>query len=75
MKALVAAIFAAGLCLAPLSSAQAITVAADPLAGLANDMSSVIEVQSCGRGTQLTPTGCRPISYGYKSKKKRAKKK
>jgi hypothetical protein len=76
MKALVATIFAAGVSLATLSSAQAIAVNAAPLAEAAKETSSVIEVQACGRGLQLTPRGCQPISFGYKAtRKKKAKKK
>ena len=75
MKALVATIFAAGVSLTTLSSAQAITVNAAPLAVAAKETSSVVDVAACGRGTQLTPRGCQPISYGYKSAhKKKAKK-
>ena len=74
MKVLVATIFAAGVSLTTLSSAQAITVTADPLAEAAKATSSVVEVQSCGRGLQLTPRGCQPISYGYKAKSKKKKK-
>jgi hypothetical protein len=77
MKTLVATIYAAGMSLTPLSSAQAITVTAAPLAQAAQEISSVVEVQACGRGTQLTPTGCRAIQYGYKRsthKKPNAKK-
>jgi hypothetical protein len=74
MKALVAAVFAAGVSLVALSSAQAITVTAAPLAEAAKATSSVLDVQACGRGTQITPRGCQPISYGYKAKKKKKKK-
>jgi len=74
MKALVATLFAAGVSLTTLSSAQAITTAA-PLAEAAKKTSSVVEVQACGRGMQITPRGCQPISYGYKSKSKKKKKK
>ena len=75
MKALVATFFAAGMSLTTLSSAQAITAA--PLAEAAKETSSVVEVQACGRGTQLTPQGCRSITYGYKKSagKKKSKKK
>jgi hypothetical protein len=71
MKTLVATIFAAGLSLTPLSSAQAITFTAAPLAEAAQQISSVVEVQAnraggCTRGYMMTPTGCRAISYGYK---------
>ena len=75
MKALVAAVFAAGVSLAALSSAQAITVTAAPLAEAAKATSSVLDVQACGRGLQATPRGCQPISFGYKAKKKKKKKK
>ena len=78
MKTLVASIFAAGMSLTTLSSAQAITVTAAPLAEAAKATSSVVEVQACGRGTQLTPRGCQPIlsryKSGHKSKKPKAKK-
>ena len=79
MKALVATIFAAGVSLTTLSSAQAITVTAAPLAEAAKETSSVVEVQTnraggCTRGYQMTPTGCRVIIYGYKSSKKKKKK-
>ena len=73
MKALVAIIFAAGVSLTTLSSAQAITAAS--LAQAAKETSSVVEVAACGRGTQITPRGCQPISYGYKAKGKKKKKK
>ena len=71
MKALVAAIFAAGMSLTPLSSAQAITVTAAPLAEAAQQTSSVVEVQTnraggCMRGYMMTPNGCRAIQYGYR---------
>ena len=75
MKALVAAIFAAGVSLTTLSSAQAITVNAAPLAEAARATSSVVEVQACGRGLQATPRGCQPISYGYKASRKKKPKK
>ena len=75
MKALVATLFAAGVSLTTLSSAQAITVSAAPLAEAAKEISSVVGVQACGRGMQTTPRGCQPISYGYKSKSKKKKKK
>lgn len=73
MKALVAIVFAAGVGLTTLSPAQAITLTAAPLAEAAKETSSVIDVQSCGRGTQLTPQGCRAISYYKKSGKKKKK--
>jgi hypothetical protein len=75
MKVLIAAIFAAGVSLTTLSSAQAITVTAAPLGEAATATSSVIDVQACGRGLQATPRGCQPISFGYKAKKKKKKKK
>jgi hypothetical protein len=78
MKALVAAIFAAGVSLTTLSSAQAITVTAAPLAEAAKETSSVVEVQGggCERGSMMTPQGCRGISWNYKrSGKKSGKKK
>ena len=69
MKTLVATIFAAGMSLTPLSSAQAITVTAVPLAEAVQDISSVVEVQGCGRGTTMTPRGCQAIlSRAKKSK-------
>jgi hypothetical protein len=79
MKTLVATIFAAGMSLTPLSSAQAITVTAAPLAEAAQEISSVVEVQTnraggCTRGYMMTPNGCRAIQYGYKRTKPRAKK-
>jgi hypothetical protein len=76
MKALVATIFAAGLSLATLSSAQAITITAAPLAEAAKETSSVVEVQGCGRGYMMGSRGCEPISWNYKrsSKKKKHKK-
>ena len=73
MKALVATIFAAGVSLTTLSSAQAITVTAAPLAEAAKETSSVVEVQACGRGYQITPQGCRAISWGYKASRKKKK--
>ena len=83
MKALVATIFAAGASLATLSSAQAFTVTAAPLAEAAKQTSSVVEVQGnvaggCERGYMMTPQGCRGISWNYKKsagKKKRKNKK
>ena len=82
MKALVATIFAAGVSLATLSSAQAFTVTAAPLAEAAKQTSSVVEVQGnvaggCERGYMMTPQGCQGISWNYRKsagKKKRAKK-
>ena len=78
MKTLVAAIFAAGMGLAPLSSAQAITVTAVPLAEAAQEISSVAEVQTnraggCTRGYMMTSRGCREIQYGYKRSTKGTK--
>ena len=81
MKTLVATIFAAGVSLTTLSSAQAITVTAAPLAEAAKETSSVVEVQGnrtggCERGYMMTPQGCRGISWNYKrSGKKSGKKK
>ena len=81
MKTLVATIFAAGVSLTTLSSAQAITVTAAPLAEAAKETSSVVEVQAnraggCERGYQMTPRGCREISYYKKpAGKKKPKKK
>ena len=76
MKTLVAIIFAAGVSLT-LSPAQAITLTAAPLAEAAKQTSSIVEVQGCGRGYQMTPTGCQGISWNYKrstGKKKKHKK-
>ena len=75
MKAL-ATIFAAGMTLTMVSSAQAITITAAPLAEAAKETSSVVEVQ-CGRGTMMNSRGtCEAISWNYKrSGKKSAKKK
>jgi hypothetical protein len=68
----IATIFAAGVSLTTLSSAQAITVTAASLAEAAKETSSVVEAQGgCGRGTMMTPRGCQAISYGYKSKSKK----
>ena len=83
MKALVATIFAAGASLTMVSSAQAITVTAAPLAEAAKEISSVVEVQGnraggCERGYMMTPQGCRGISWNYRKsagKKKSAAKK
>ncbi|MGB9366077.1 MAG: hypothetical protein WCE79_08695 [Xanthobacteraceae bacterium] len=75
MKALVATIFAAGASLTTLSSAQAITITAAPLAEAAKKASSVVEVQ-CGRGYMMGSRGCEAISWNYKrstGKKKRKK--
>jgi len=75
MKALVATIFAAGASLTTLSSAQAITITAAPLAEAAKETSSVVEVQ-CGRGYMMGSRGCEAISWNYKrstGKKKRKK--
>ena len=79
MKALLAIILAAGLSLATLSSAQAITAA--PLAEAAKETSSLVEVQKnqaggCERGYVMGSSGCQPVSWNYKKskKKKRAKK-
>ena len=63
MKTLVATIFAAGASLMTLSSAQAITVTAAPLAEAAKETSSVVEVQGnrtggCERGYIMGPRGC-----------------
>jgi len=75
MKTHVAAIFAAGMSLASLSSAQAITVTAAPLAEAAQDISAVVEVQTnraggCTRGYAMTSGGCQAItSYARKSHK------
>jgi hypothetical protein len=81
MKALVTAFFATGVSFTMLSSAQAITVTAAPLAA-AKEISSVLEVQQnraggCERGYQMSPHGCREIRYYRKpaGKKKPASKK
>ena len=74
MKVLVAAIFAAGVSLTTLSSAQAITVTVAPLAEAAKETSSVVEVQGCGRGYMMGSRGCEPISWNYKKSKKKRKK-
>jgi hypothetical protein len=77
MKALVAVMFAAGVSLTTLSSAQAITITAGPLAEAAKKASSVVEVQGCPRGTMMGSRGtCETISWNYKrsSKKKKRKK-
>jgi len=75
MKTLIATIFAAGVSLTTLSSAQAITVTAAPLAEAAKKTSSVLEVQGCGRGSMMGSTGrCEPISWNYKKSKKKKKK-
>ena len=78
MKALVATIFAAGMSLTALSSAQAITITAAPLAEAAKETSSVVEVQGCPRGTMMGSRGtCETISWNYKRstpKKKKRKK-
>jgi len=74
MKTLIATIFAAGVSLTTLSSAQAITTAA-PLAEAAKKTSSVLEAQGCGRGSMMGSTGrCEPISWNYKKSKKKKKK-
>jgi hypothetical protein len=81
MKALVAGVFAAGVSLATLSSAQAITVTAAPLAEAAKETSSVVEVQGnraggCERGYMMGPRGCQEVIWNYKrSSKKSGKKK
>jgi hypothetical protein len=77
MKALVTAIFAAGVSLTMVSSAQAITITAAPLGEAAKQASSVVEVQGCGRGYMMGSRGCEPISWNYKrstGKKKKRKK-
>jgi len=73
MKTLVAAIFAAGMSLTTLSSAQAITVTAAPLAEAAKEISSVVDAQrnqagGCERGYMMTSTGCREIIWNYRKK-------
>ena len=80
MKALVAAIFAAGASLTTLSSAQAITLTAAPLAEAARETSSVVEIQTnqaggCERGYMMGSRGCQEIRYYRKpaGKKKRRK--
>jgi len=76
MKVFVATVFAAGLSLTTLSSAQAFTVTAAPLAEAVKEVSSVVEVQGCGRGYMMGSRGCEPISWNYKrSGKKSGKKK
>jgi hypothetical protein len=81
MKALVATIFAAGVSLTTLSSAQAITVTAAPLAEAAKETSSVVEVQAnraggCERGYMMGPRGCQEVIWNYRksSKKKKRRK-
>jgi hypothetical protein len=81
MKALVATILAAGVSLMTLSSAQAITVTAAPLAEAAKDISSIVEVQKnraggCERGYVMGSRGCEEVSWNYRksSKKKKRKK-
>lgn len=73
MKTLIAGLFAAGIGLTPLSSAQAITVTAAPLAETAKEISSVVEIQTnraggCTRGYMMGPSGCQPILSRYKRK-------
>ena len=75
MKALVATIFAAGASLTMVSSAQALTITAAPLAEAAKATSSVVEVQGCGRGYMMGSRGCEPISWNYKKSKSKKKKK
>ena len=76
MKALVATVFAAGVSLAALSSAQAITITTAPLTEAANATSSVVEVQGCPRGTMMGSRGtCETISWNYKRSTKNKKKK
>jgi len=77
MKTLVATILAAGASLTTLSSAQAITVTAPALAEAAKDTSSIVEVQGggCGRGSMMTPQGCRGISWNYKKSARKKKRK
>ena len=74
MKTLVA-IFAAGVGLTMVSSAQAITITAAPLAEAAKATSSVVEVQGCPRGTMMGSRGCETISWNYKRSTKKKKKK
>ena len=80
MNPLVATIFAASVGLTMLSSAQAITVTAAPLAEAAKETSSIVEVQGnraggCERGYMMTAQGCREVIWNYRksSKKKRRK--
>ena len=81
MKALVATIFAAAVSLTMVSSAQAITITAAPLAEAAKEASSVVEVQGnraggCERGYIMGSRGCEAVQWNYKkSGKKSAKKK
>jgi len=81
VKALVATIFAAALSLTMVSSAQAITVTAAPLAEAAKEISSIVEVQQnraggCERGYIMGARGCEEVIWNYKrsSKKKKRKK-
>ena len=80
MKALVATIFAAGVSLTTVSSAQAITVTAAPLAEAAKDISSIVEVQGnraggCERGYIMGPRGCQEVIWNYKKSSKKSGKK
>lgn len=66
MKTLIAAIFAAGVCLTAQSTAQAITAA--QLAEAAKEASSVVEIQKnsaggCKRGYRMTRKGCRRVNW------------
>jgi hypothetical protein len=80
MKALVASIFAVGMGLTTLSSAQAITVTAAPLAEAAKDISPVVEVQmnragGCERGYVMGSRGCEEVIWNYKKSGKKSGKK
>ena len=61
MKAVIAVIFVAGVSLAGLAPAQAMSVG--PLVQQARRESMVLQVRkACKRGYQLTPQGCRKMS-------------
>ena len=75
MKTLVATIFAAGVSLTMVASAQAITITPAPLGEAAKETSSVVEVQGCPRGTMMGSRGCEAISWNYKKSSKKKKKK
>ena len=67
MKTLITAIFAAGVSLTALSSAQAITAA--QLAEAAKNASPVVDIQKknsaggCKRGYRMTRNGCRRVNW------------
>ena len=80
MKAFVATIFAAGVSLTTLSSAQAITITAAPLAEAAKATSSVVEAQGnraggCERGYIMGSRGCEAVQWNYKRSGKKKKRK